>query len=50
MGAAHEDIAPAVVYLLSDASKWTTGTDLAVTGGVHAGVSVDLLAKGTDSL
>lgn len=50
MGKPDEDIAPAVVYLLSDASKWVTAIDLPVTGGVHAGISVDLLKRGTDSL
>ena len=45
-----DDISPAVVYLLSDASKWVTGIDLPITGGVHAGVATDLLAKGIDSL
>lgn len=50
MGNSDEDISPAVVYLLSDASKWVTGIDLPITGGVHAGISIDLLAKGTASL
>ena len=50
MGSADDDIAPAVVYLLSDASRWVTGIDLPVTGGVHAGISVDLLRQGTGGL
>ena len=50
MGKPDEDIAPAVVYLLSDAGKWVTGIDLPVTGGVHAGISVELMRKGMDSL
>ena len=50
MGSADDDIAPAVVYLLSDASKYLTGIDLPVSGGVHAGVSVDLLREGTGSM
>ncbi len=29
-----EDIAPAVIYLLSDAAVWVTGTDLVIDGGV----------------
>ena len=49
MGSADDDIAPAALYLLSDASKWVTGIDVPVTGGVHAGVSVDLLRQGTAS-
>jgi len=31
------DLTPAVVYLLSDASAYTTGTDIQITGGLHAG-------------
>jgi NAD(P)-dependent dehydrogenase (short-subunit alcohol dehydrogenase family) len=31
------DLMAAVVYLLSDVSAYTTGTDLLVTGGLHAG-------------
>lgn len=50
MGSAEDDIAPAVLYLLSNASQWVTGTDLAVTGGVHAGVNSELLKKGTRNL
>lgn len=50
MGSADEDVAPAVVYLLSDASKWVTGIDIPITGGLHAGVSVDLLRQGTGGL
>jgi NAD(P)-dependent dehydrogenase (short-subunit alcohol dehydrogenase family) len=34
---APEDIAPAVVFLASDASGWTTGAILEITGGSHAG-------------
>ena len=29
-----EDIAYAVIYLLSDASKWVTGTNLKIDGGL----------------
>lgn len=32
-----DDLTPAVIYLLSDASAYTTGTDIPITGGLHAG-------------
>lgn len=32
-----EDLTGAAVYLLSDASGYTTGTDILITGGLHAG-------------
>lgn len=32
-----EDLSGVTAYLLSDASKFTTGTDIPVTGGLHAG-------------
>lgn len=32
-----DDLTGAVVYLLSDASAYTTGSDIPVTGGLHAG-------------
>jgi sorbose reductase len=35
----RNDLTGAVVYLLSDASPYTTGTDIQVTGGLHAGKS-----------
>ena len=31
------DVTPAAVYLLSDASAYTTGSDILITGGLHAG-------------
>lgn len=31
------DLTGAAVYLLSDASKYTTGTDILITGGLHVG-------------
>ncbi len=34
---APEDIAPAVIFLASDLSSWTTGSILEITGGSHAG-------------
>ncbi|MCA1647049.1 MAG: SDR family oxidoreductase [Chloroflexi bacterium] len=34
---APEDIAPAVIFLASDRSPWTTGSILEITGGSHAG-------------
>lgn len=33
----RNDLTGALVYLLSDASSYTTGTDIMVTGGLHAG-------------
>lgn len=32
-----DDLASAVAYLLSEGASYTTGADLAVTGGLHAG-------------
>lgn len=32
-----DDLVGAVLYLLSDMSMYTTGTDIAVTGGLHIG-------------
>lgn len=32
-----EEIAWAFIYLLSDASKWVTGTDFIIDGGLHIG-------------
>ncbi|KAF4339937.1 D-arabinitol 2-dehydrogenase [Fusarium beomiforme] len=32
-----EDLTPMVCYLLSDAAAFTTGADMLVTGGLHAG-------------
>jgi 3-oxoacyl-[acyl-carrier protein] reductase len=34
---AATDIAPAVVFLASDRSPWTTGAILEITGGSHCG-------------
>lgn len=34
---APEDVAPAVVFLASDRSPWTTGAILEITGGSHCG-------------
>jgi NAD(P)-dependent dehydrogenase (short-subunit alcohol dehydrogenase family) len=33
----RNDLTGAAVYLLSDAASYTTGTDIPVTGGLHAG-------------
>ncbi|KAJ1328051.1 sorbose reductase [Microdochium nivale] len=33
----QNDLTGAVIYLLSDASRFTTGTDIAITGGLHCG-------------
>lgn len=32
-----DDLVGAALYLLSDLSTYTTGTDIAVTGGLHIG-------------
>ena len=32
-----DDLTGAVVYLLSDAATYTTGLDMLITGGLHAG-------------
>lgn len=49
MGDVDADIAPAVLYLLSDAGSWITGIDIPITGGAHAGVGVNLIRQGTAS-
>ncbi|KAH9823605.1 NAD(P)-binding protein [Teratosphaeria destructans] len=36
IGSAY-DVSPAVVYLLSDAAAYTTGSDILVSGGIHTG-------------
>lgn len=33
----REDLTAAVAYLLSSAASYTTGADIPVTGGLHAG-------------
>ncbi|KAH6976246.1 hypothetical protein BKA56DRAFT_523617 [Ilyonectria sp. MPI-CAGE-AT-0026] len=33
----RDDLMGAVIYLLSDASSYTTGSDIAITGGLHIG-------------
>jgi len=33
----RNDLTPAVIYLLSEASAWTTGAELMITGGLHGG-------------
>lgn len=37
----RQDLTPAVVYLLSDAASFTTGTDIVISGGIHAGTSME---------
>lgn len=39
------DLTPAVTWLLSDASGFTTGSDVVITGGMHAGISPPWLKK-----
>ena len=41
----RNDLTGAMVYLLSDASAYTTGTDIQITGGLHAGRIEDPLFK-----
>ncbi|ORY04274.1 putative short-chain dehydrogenase [Clohesyomyces aquaticus] len=36
-----DDLVGSVVYLLSDASSYTTGTDIAITGALHVGRQID---------
>lgn len=38
------DIMGAAIYLLSDASSYTTGTEILVTGGIHLGRATDYAA------
>lgn len=33
----RNDLTPAVIYLLSDASAYTTGSDIQISGGLHGG-------------
>ena len=32
-----EEVSPAAIYLLSDASAYTTGSDILISGGIHTG-------------
>ena len=41
----RNDLTGAMVYLLSDASAYTTGSDMLITGGLHAGRIEDPLFK-----
>jgi sorbose reductase len=40
-----QDLTPAVIYLLSDAASFTTGLDMIVGGGFHAGVRPSWIAR-----
>ena len=40
----QNDLTGAIVYLLSDAARFTTGTDIAITGGLHAGTIDGLIS------
>ena len=33
-----EDLTPMITYLLSDAASFTTGADIPISGGIHAGI------------
>lgn len=37
------DIAPAILFLCSDAARWVNGTNLAVDGGLEASINADVL-------
>jgi sorbose reductase len=39
----QNDITGAIVYLLSDAARHTTSTDIEITGGLHAGTIEGLI-------
>lgn len=32
-----DEVSPAAIYLLSDASSYTTGADILISGGIHTG-------------
>ena len=36
--AVPEDLTPVIIYLLSDAAAFTTGADIPISGGIHAGI------------
>ena len=40
-----QDLTPQVILLLSDASAFTSGTDVLITGGMHAGVHPEQMSK-----
>lgn len=40
-----QDLTPQVVYLLSEASGFQTGSDVPITGGLHAGVAPGQMSK-----
>ena len=40
-----QDLTPAFIYLLSDASAFTTGADLPVSGGIHAGIRPSWMSR-----
>ncbi|KAF5527531.1 Sorbose reductase SOU1 [Colletotrichum aenigma] len=43
----QNDLTGAVIYLLSDAARHTTATDIAITGGLHAGTIDGLISYET---
>lgn len=43
------DLTPAVMYLLSDAAAFTTGADIPITGGLHAGVRPSWMSRAMPS-
>ena len=40
-----QDLTPMVVYLLSEAAGFTTGADVPITGGLHAGIAPKQMSK-----
>lgn len=44
IGTPH-DLTPQVILLLSDASSFTTGTDVLISGGIHAGIHPVQMSK-----
>lgn len=40
-----QDLTPQVILLLSEASAFTTGTDVLISGGLHAGVHPEQMTK-----
>lgn len=43
----QNDLTGAIVYLLSDAARFTTAADIQITGGLHAGTIGGLISYDT---